>query len=131
MNDDDSELAMIRRKKMLQLMEREKRLHEQQERERKVRAERERLLHRFLAPEAESYLSQLKQREPTIARRIEDVLLYLIVYRGFRQPFSQLDVRYVERQIKGEGPRIRVQRDGEVSDFGAYVREAMKRDSDE
>jgi len=45
--------------------------------------------------------------------------------------FSQLDVRYVERQIKGEGPRIRIERDGETKDFGAYVREAIKKGSDE
>jgi hypothetical protein len=48
------------------------------------------------------------------------------MYRGLRQIVTQLDVRYIERQIKGEGPKIRVQRDGETSDFGAYVREAIK-----
>ena len=53
------------------------------------------------------------------------MILYLIVYRGIRQMFSQLDVRYVERQVKGEGPRIKIQRDGETSDFSDYVREAI------
>jgi hypothetical protein len=40
-----------------------------------------------------------------------------------------LDVRYVERQVKGEGPTIRVQRDGETSDFGSYVKDAIKESS--
>ncbi len=130
MDDDDAELASIRRKKMLQLMEREKRLREQQEREQKTKEERTKLLQRFLAPDAQAYLSSLREREPTVAKRIEDVFLYLIVYRGLRQIFSQIDVMYVERRIKGEGPRIRVQRDGEISDFSSYVREALQKDSD-
>ncbi|MHA1216091.1 MAG: DNA-binding protein [Candidatus Thorarchaeota archaeon] len=131
MIDDDAELAEIRRKKMAQLLAREKKLREEREREEKVSTERAKLLKRFLAPDAASYLEGLRQREPAVAKRIEDVFLYLIAYRGIRQMFSQLDVRYVERQIKGEGPRIRIERDGETKDFGAYVREAIKKGSDE
>ncbi len=128
MIDDDAELERIRRKKMQQLIAREKRLQEQQEKQQKSAVERQNLLNRFLAPEAKAYLDNLRKNEPVIAKRVEDVFLYLIVYRGIRQMFSQLDVRYVERQIKGEGPRIRIQRDGETSDFSDYVREAIHKD---
>ncbi len=128
MADDDSELSMIRRKKMAEIMQREKQLKATKEKQEKVEAEREKLLERFLATEAKSYLTALKKTEPHIASKIEEIILYLIVYRGVRQMFSSLDVRYIERQIKGEGPKIRIQRDGEVSDFGAYVREAIKKD---
>ncbi len=128
MIDDDAELERIRRRKMEALLAREKKLREQQESKQKVDNERQKLLQRFLAPDAASYLEGLRKTQPAIAKRIEDVFLYLIVYRGVRQMFSQLDVRYVERQIKGEGPRIRIQRDGEVSDFSEYVREAIHKD---
>ncbi|MHA1770254.1 MAG: DNA-binding protein [Candidatus Thorarchaeota archaeon] len=125
MIDGDDELERIRKKKMEQLIAREKRLREQQERQQKTSTERLNLLNRFLAPDAASYLAAIRKNEPVIAKRIEDVILYLIVYRGIRQMFSQLDVRYVERQIKGEGPRIKIQRDGETSDFSDFVREAI------
>ena len=122
---------MIRRKKMAQLVAREKKMQEQKERMEKSEVERAKLLKRFLDSEAQNYLSSLKQKEPPIGKRVEDILLYLIVYRGLRQTITQLDVRYVERQVKGEGPKIRVQRDGETSDFSSYVKEAIKESSDD
>ncbi|MHA2212760.1 MAG: DNA-binding protein [Candidatus Thorarchaeota archaeon] len=131
LSDDDSELAMIRRKKMAKMMAREKQLQESKEREEKVAAERVKLLKRYLASDASEYLEGLKNNQPGIGSRVQEVILYLIVYRGLRQTISQLDVRYIERQIKGEGPKIRVQRDGETSDFGAYVRDAIKKGKNE
>lgn len=124
---DDDELAMIRRKKMAQMIKREKHLKATKEHREKVEAERQKLLKRFLAPDAMSYLSSLNKTDPAVAKRIEDIILYLVVYRGLRQVISQLDIRYIERQIRGEGPKIRVQRDGEVSDFSNYVREAINK----
>ncbi|MFW9953140.1 MAG: DNA-binding protein [Candidatus Thorarchaeota archaeon] len=131
MNDDDTELALLRRKKMAQLIEREKQLQETKERQEKVEVERSKLLKRFLDSEAESYLSTLQTREPQVAARIKDIILYLVTYRSIRHIFSQLDIRYIERQVKGEEPKIRVQRDGETSDFSDYVREALKKNGKE
>ncbi|MHA2424439.1 MAG: DNA-binding protein [Candidatus Thorarchaeota archaeon] len=127
MTDDDTELAMLRRKKMAQLIKREKELQATKERQEKVDLERNKLLARFLAPDAASYLDALAEREPQIATRIRDIILYLVTYRGIRRLFNQIDVRYIERQVKGEEPKIRVQRDGETSDFGDYVKEALKK----
>jgi DNA-binding TFAR19-related protein (PDSD5 family) len=122
---------MIRRKKMAKLVAREKMMQEQKERKEKSAAERSQLLQRFLDPDAQTYLSALMKNEPPIGKRVEDIILYLIVYRGLRQTITQLDVRYVERQVKGEGPKIRVQRDGETSDFSSYVKEAIKESSND
>lgn len=130
LTDDDTELAMIRRKKMAELMAHEKKMQASREHKQKVGAERERLLKRFLDSEAISYLESLKTHEPHIGNRVQEIILHLLVYRGVRQTVTQLDVRYIERQIKGEGPKIRVQRDGEVSDFGSYVRDAIKENND-
>ncbi|OLS20264.1 MAG: hypothetical protein ThorAB25_28560 [Candidatus Thorarchaeota archaeon AB_25] len=116
---------------MAKLVAREKKMQEQKEQEEKTKVSRSTLLQRYLAPEAQTYLSALKKNEPHIGKRVEDILLYLIVYRNLRQTITQLDVRYVERQVKGEGPKIRVQRDGETSDFGSYVKEAIKESSDD
>ena len=124
--DDETELAMIRRKKMAKLIKREKAAKASNERRAKVKAEHAKLLVRFLAPDAAQYLEGLKKSEPAIAGRVEEIVLNLIINRGFRQVLSQLDVRYIVRQIKGEGPKIRIQRDGEMTDFGDYVRETTK-----
>ncbi|TET09339.1 MAG: hypothetical protein E3J86_08560 [Candidatus Thorarchaeota archaeon] len=117
---------MIRRKKMAELVAREKKMQAQRERKEKTDVERTKLLERFLAPEARSYLDALKTHEQTVGRRVEEIILHLIVYRGLRQTITQLDIRYVERQVKGEPSKIRIQRDGETSDFGSYVKEAIK-----
>ena len=117
---------MIRRKKMAQLVAREKKIQEEKEQKEKSDVGRAKLLRQYLDTEAETYLSGLMKTEPHIGKRVEDILLYLIVYRGLRQTITQLDIRYVERQVKGEGPKIRVQRDGETSDFGSYVKDAIK-----
>ena len=115
---------------MAELMAREKKMQETREHQEKVIEEREKLLRRFLEPDALKYLEDLKTREPPIGNRIQEVLLYLIVYRGLREIVTKIDIMYVERQLKGEGPKIRVQRDGETSDFGTYVREAIKDNND-
>lgn len=117
---------MIRRKKMAELVAREKKMQAQRERKEKTDVERTKLLERFLAPEARNYLDALKTNEQAVGQRVEEVILYLIVYRGLRQTITQLDIRYVERQVKGEPSKIRIQRDGETSDFGSYVKEAIK-----
>ena len=127
LDDDETELALIRRKKMAKLIEQEKKLQKAKEHQEKVGAERAKLLERFLTKDALSYLDALKRREPPIGIQVEDVLLHLIVYRGLRQIIEQIDIRYIERQIKGEGPTIKVQRDGETSDFGSYVRDAIRK----
>jgi DNA-binding TFAR19-related protein (PDSD5 family) len=114
---------------MAKLVAREKQLQAQKEKQEKTDGERSKLLQRFLAPEAQTYLTALKKSEPHIGKRVEDIILYLIVYRNVRQTITQLDIMYVERQVKGEGPKIRVQRDGETSDFGSYVKDAIKESS--
>jgi DNA-binding TFAR19-related protein (PDSD5 family) len=124
---DDDELAIIRRKKMAEMIEREKQLQANKEHEQKVDAERAKLMKRFLASDALDYFESVKQGRPAVALRLEGVILDLILNRGVRQQFSLIDVRYIERQITGEETKIRVQRDGETSDFGAYVKEAIKK----
>jgi DNA-binding TFAR19-related protein (PDSD5 family) len=130
LDEDERELEMIRRKKMAKLLQEEKKLQQEKEREEKAGAERKKILQKFLADDAKVYLDTLRESNASIAKRIEDIIMYLIIYRGIRQRFTQLEVRYIERQIKGEEPKIRVHRNGETSDFGAYVREAIKKDSD-
>lgn len=130
LNDDDVELAMLRRKRMAKLIVAEKKHKEEKARQEQVSSEREKLLSRFLAPDAASYLQALQQREPGIAERIKEIILYLITYRQIRQTFKQMDVRYIERQVKGEEPKIRVQRDGETSDLGSFIRDAIKIDTE-
>ncbi|MHA1135517.1 MAG: DNA-binding protein [Candidatus Thorarchaeota archaeon] len=131
MTDDELDLAMIRRKKMAELVAREKKMQESREQKEKVGNEREKLLKRFLDSDALTYLEHLKKTQEHIGNRVQEIILYLIVYRGFRQTVKQLDIMYIERQIKGEGPKIRVQRDGETSDFSSYVRDAIKENNGE
>lgn len=128
---DDDDLALIRRKKIAKLIEREKQVKAQRDWEERVGAERNKLLKRFLAPDALEYLQRLKTNTPAVGNQVEEVILYLVTYRGVRQVISLLDVRYIERQVSGEETKIRIQRDGEVSDFSQYVKEAIEKDKHE
>jgi DNA-binding TFAR19-related protein (PDSD5 family) len=114
---------------MAKMIKREKQMQAAHEQDEKVGAERAKLLERFLAPDALTYLTELKTHNQGVGGQVEEIILYLIVYRGYRQQMTQLDVRYIERQVKGEEPKIRIQRDGETSDFGAYVKEAIRKGS--
>ncbi|MFO7835432.1 MAG: hypothetical protein R6V83_02165 [Candidatus Thorarchaeota archaeon] len=127
---EDPELAMLRRKKMAKMIAREKKLKAQKEREQKSQAERERILQKFLTPDALSYLDALKQNQASIGSRIESIVLSIIVYRGIRRQIGRQEIRYIERRLKGEGPKIKIQRDGETSDFASYVRKAIKKDKE-
>ncbi len=127
MSDDESELAMIRRKKVAELMARDKAQKAERERKTKVDVGRGNLLKRFLEPDALTYLEKLKQNEPDVGAKVEEVIIYLVVNKGIREVFGQTEVIYIERQVKGEEPKIRIERDGEVSDFGQYVRGAMQK----
>ncbi len=116
---------------MAQLMKKQEQLEADREKKEKASERQEAILKRFLAQDAQEYLKTLKECEPAVGARVQEIILYLIVYREIRQVFSQIDVRYIERQIKGEEPKIRVHRDGETSDFGEYVRDAIKKDSND
>lgn len=126
---EDDDLALIRRKKMVELLKREKQAKAQKDWEERVGAERTKLLKRFLAPDAFDYLQRIKNSMAPVGNQVEEIILYLITYRGVRQVLTLLDVRYIERQVRGEEPKIRIQRDGEVSDFSQYVKEAIEKDN--
>ncbi|MHA1637147.1 MAG: DNA-binding protein [Candidatus Thorarchaeota archaeon] len=129
-DDDDVEFAMLRRKRMAKLIAAEKKHKAEKTRQEQVGSQREKLLSQFLAPDAASYLEAIQQREPPIASRIKEIILYLVTYRQIRQIFKQMDIRYIERQIKGVEPTIKVQRDGETSDLASFVKDAIKKDID-
>ncbi|MFW9966156.1 MAG: hypothetical protein ACFFEA_03310 [Candidatus Thorarchaeota archaeon] len=116
---------------MASMIKREKQLQAARQQEEKVGVERAKLLKRFLTSDAISYLTELKAHNEGVSSQVEEIILYLIVYRGYRQTMSQLDIRYIERQVRGEEPKIRIQRDGETSDFGAYVKEAIKKGTED
>ena len=111
---------------MAKLVAAEKKSRKIKENTEQTDAERANLLKRYLASDAQSYLIALKQNASDIGAKVEEIILDLIIYRGVRQTISQLDVRYIERQVTGEKTKIRVQRDGETSDFGSYVRDAIR-----
>ena len=79
LSDDDTELAMIRRKKMAKLVKQEKEMKASREHQDKQEAERSQLLRRFLAADAHSYLEALKKSNSAIGSRVEEIILYLIV----------------------------------------------------
>ncbi len=121
MTNDDLELELIRKKKMERLLQMQKQLEEQRKREQQKQTQRQRLLDRALLPEAKMYLEQIKKKMPAVAKQIEDIVLYLVLYRGLYEPLNQIDIMYIERKITGQEPKITIKRRGKenktISDY--------------
>ncbi len=126
MTDDDLELELIRKRKMERLLQMQKQLEEQKKREQQKQSKREELLSRALLPEAKLYLNQVRSKAPGVAKQIEDIVLYLVLYRGLYEPLNQIDIMYIERKITGQEPKITIKRRGkENKTISDYFKENM------
>ena len=67
-------------------MAREKKMQESREQKEKVGNEQEKLLKRFLDPDASAYLEGLKKTEPHIGNRVQEIILYTRSGRGYPLP---------------------------------------------
>ena len=136
-NEDDEkhELEKIRLKKMKVLMDAKKREEAVKDRVISISEKVDFILRTVLAPDAYSYLNNLRNKEPIVHQHIYnelispdviqniDYLIAIIQQRGSVLRKIPLDVIiYIERKVKGIKGKIQVKKgDGEMMDLGSYL----------
>ncbi|MHA1833572.1 MAG: hypothetical protein ACTSV7_06235, partial [Candidatus Baldrarchaeia archaeon] len=66
------------------------------------------------------------KNKPTVARKIEDVIIYLFINRRLVTKVDLIDIKRLERRIEGKEPVIMIKRRGE--DEIKTLSEALKSD---
>ncbi|NIM45328.1 MAG: hypothetical protein GTN80_02370 [Nitrososphaeria archaeon] len=125
--EPDKELERLMQKKYAEFMRRaeeKKKLNETQEKIRKeVKKEREAILKAILYPDAYPYLVNLRKRKPVIAKKIEDLILGLVLSRRLKTKVKLIDLEWLERKIAGIEPKILIKRGGEVKSLSEVLKE--------
>ncbi|MFX1493734.1 MAG: hypothetical protein ACFFBZ_05590 [Promethearchaeota archaeon] len=133
--DEQHELEKIRLRKMQALMDAKKREQTVKNRVVSISEKVDFILRTVLAPDAYSYLNNLKTKEPMVYQNIYnelispdviqniDYLIAIIRQRGSVPRKIPLDVIiYIERKVKGIKGKIQVKKgDGEMMDLGSYL----------
>jgi len=130
---EQHELDLIRMRKMKALMEQKKQTDVIQQRTNSLYDKINYILKTVLAPEAYSYLNNLKEKEPPVYQVIFNELIspdviqnidYLIsiTSQGALPRRIPLDVIIMlERKVKGIKSKIQVKRGDETLDLGSYL----------
>jgi len=120
----DPELQKIMRKKMLELMKKMEEEKKKEEQRKKVEQQKMAIMQAVLMPDAYKYFLELKGSKPTVARKIEDVIIYLFINRRLVTKVDLIDIKRLERRIEGREPVIMIKRRGEdeVKTLGEALR---------
>lgn len=122
----DPELQRIMRKKMLELMKKMEEEKKKEEQRKKIEQQKMAIMQVVLMPDAYKYFLELKKNKPTVARKIEDVIIYLFINRRLVTKVDLIDIKRLERRIEGKEPVIMIKRRGE--DEIKTLSEALKSD---
>lgn len=112
----DYELEAIKRKKMIELMQKmaQKQQEDKQENTQEQLAEKKEMVLRYvLLPDALNYLDELRKTKPKIVEQIEDAIIVLVAYRKIQRKLDKIDIMRIERKLEGVEPRIMFKRRGE------------------
>ena len=118
------DIEEIRKRKMRQIGRRlqEKKLREDQ---REVeRREVERILTQVLKPDAHEYLRSVRAASPYVGKKIEDMVITLVVQRRIWYKIDKVIIRAIERKVRGIEPTISFMRKGKKMEISEKLREA-------
>ncbi len=116
------ELEVLKRKKLLEMMKKLQKKREEEQRKRMLEERRRRLLEVALTPDAYRYLESIKSSKPSVAKKIEDTVLTLLLQGYLEAKLGKIDIMALERRIEGKEPEIRVVRGGEAKSLSEVLR---------
>jgi programmed cell death protein 5 len=124
----DEELEAIKRRKMMELMQKnlaQKQEKEKQENAQSEQAERKEMVLKYvLLPDGLNYLKSLRDTKPQIAEQIEDAIIVLVAQRKIQRKLDKIDIMRAERKLEGVEPRIMYKKRGE--DHPVDIEEKLK-----
>jgi DNA-binding TFAR19-related protein (PDSD5 family) len=109
----DSDLELIKKRKMLEMMKRQL-LAQARAREGRREEDIYSKLKPLMTGEAYNYLIKLRESKRWVADRIVQYLVYGLVNGLIPTPIDEIVVEYLERKIEGRSGKILVERRGEL-----------------
>lgn len=113
----DEELEAIKRRKMMELMQKNLSQKQQKEKQENVQKEleekKETVLKYVLMSDALNYLENLRKTKPKIAEQIEEAIIVLVAQKRILRKLDKIDIMRVERKLEGVEPRIMFKPRGE------------------
>ncbi len=125
MSDEyDEELERITRRKMIEYMREYMRRLEERDKAGRERVEDIFEKAKFLfKSDAFQYLLSIRKRNPDIAFKVLNTIVYLIARGLLAYPVDALTVEVIEKKLEGYKGRIYIERRGELKEFGESLRE--------
>jgi DNA-binding TFAR19-related protein (PDSD5 family) len=113
----DEELEAIKRRKMIELMQKNLAQKQQKEKQENAQSEQEEkkemVLKYVLLPDALDYLENLRNTKPKIAEQIEDAIIVLVAEKKIQRKLDKIAIMRAERKLEGVEPRIMYKKRGE------------------
>ena len=86
------------------------------------------IMERVLYPDAYLYYKSIKDRNLSLARTLEDTIIYLIAQNQITSKVKKVELQILERKIIGKEPTIKVKRhdDEEAVDIATKLKEKFE-----
>ena len=118
----DDEIEFIKRKKMVEYMQRilERQMKSVEESEKEDIYEKVKPL---FTPEAYNYLLSIRKSNSGLADKVLKNLLFLLINGLANIPVDKLSVEILEKKLSGYKGKIYVEKKGELKEFGETLKE--------
>jgi len=118
------ELERLRHEKMLQMMKRIEESKKLEEAKKQKENKTDVFLKNLMMPDAyQFYKDTIEAQRPFIAKRILEVLQYIISMGDLPAKITKEELIFIDRRLSGVGPTIKVKKHGkEVTDIGTILR---------
>ena len=137
MSDDELEKLRAKRKKQFmsrisqakkeeELKKEAEEFNQQQQSE--LDEKKDLIMERVLYPDAYEYFKSIKNQNPSLARTMEDTIIYLIAQNQITSKVKKVELQILERKIIGKEPTIKVKRhdDEEAVDIATKLKEKFE-----
>lgn len=124
MSEEQDELKRLRHKKMAQMMKRIDTQKKEEELKKTKTDKTDKFLTILMMPDALNYYkTQILPHRPLIAKRILEILQYLVQTENLQSKLTKEELIIIDRKLSGIGPNIKIKRSGkEYTDIATELR---------
>lgn len=108
--EEDKELEEIKRRKMMELLQRQQVQEEEKEREEEEEIARQNVLRQILEPEARERLANIRLARPDLAKAVENQLILLAQNGRLARKITDEELKEILRRLTSQRREIRIVR---------------------